>query len=754
MEFFRKISTLCVKKNKFQIFKLIAIPASITLISIFMLILFFIAVQTNSVKNNYNSSLRLAAGKCENEINRCIEYISSIENNSVVFDYLRDKNADTVTVQNELKNISSGFSVIDSVIILNKKSNTVISKEYYTPSAYFYNDIYRYSNYDNDYWTNLKMLDSSPHRVISPSVVTTETGDKKTIIPIVFRKISDKKIKNYLIVNLSLDMLFDEINSDQYTKNTGVYVLNLYTGQTFCKDTKNSGKYILETPLYTTLSKGSGSFKYTENGKKFLVCAYSSNNTILGYTYFSQTPYSDIWKMVFPSIILSLFFIIVVVLITYILTLKNSVKIMRPLEQLATTFSANNKLDYSSTDLFEYLESSAKYLVKNSSDFTNILPYAQEKYLINYLNSADYTIDESSREIITKSLPFKNRFFTSLIIQVYPTNLLYDNYSTLEYINIQKGIYNIVKEYFRAKFDTFIISSEKETLYIIINSKAENPQNEINSILNSIKSSLVHDSAYIELFIGLGNTHHGLDGLKISHSEALNSLKIMPKSSPKILFSADRTIKYVFSNTDEVNLLNSLLTNDSEKAAEIMHSVLKKNENIDYRSMKQIYSQILNTILKAMRIKKISFDEESKYDFEISSEILNKSPEEIHKNLLSLLSYFSSNNRKDYREQQIVDYINENYTDSSLSLEAVAQYFDLNSSYLSVLLKKYLSIGFHDYLNNLRINAAKKMLTQTNKSIQDIFKEVGFNNKQTFVRVFKSITHVTPSEYRKNKNSR
>ena len=89
-----------------------------------------------------------------------------------------------------------------------------------------------------------------------------------------------------------------------------------------------------------------------------------------------------------------------------------------------------------------------------------------------------------------------------------------------------------------------------------------------------------------------------------------------------------------------------------------------------------------------------------------------------------------------------------------LSLESIAQVFNINSSYLSVLLKNTLSIGFHDYLNNLRITEAKRLLTQTDKPIQDIFHDVGFNNKQTFIRSFKNVTHITPSEYRKNKHAR
>ena len=52
------------------------------------------------------------------------------------------------------------------------------------------------------------------------------------------------------------------------------------------------------------------------------------------------------------------------------------------------------------------------------------------------------------------------------------------------------------------------------------------------------------------------------------------------------------------------------------------------------------------------------------------------------------------------------------------------------------------------YLSDLRIEQAKRLLADESKLVRDVGQEVGFLTVQNFMRVFKSKTGVPPSEYR------
>ena len=58
----------------------------------------------------------------------------------------------------------------------------------------------------------------------------------------------------------------------------------------------------------------------------------------------------------------------------------------------------------------------------------------------------------------------------------------------------------------------------------------------------------------------------------------------------------------------------------------------------------------------------------------------------------------------------------------------------------------------NDYINSVRLNEAKKMLTSTNKSVKDIASLAGYGNNTTFIRVFKKSEGITPSKYRELNN--
>lgn len=74
---------------------------------------------------------------------------------------------------------------------------------------------------------------------------------------------------------------------------------------------------------------------------------------------------------------------------------------------------------------------------------------------------------------------------------------------------------------------------------------------------------------------------------------------------------------------------------------------------------------------------------------------------------------------------------------------------EMNPAYISQLFKKELGIGYHAYLNEMRVERAKKYLTESDESVTVIAEKVGFGDYRVFTKVFKSIVGETPSQFRK-----
>lgn len=96
----------------------------------------------------------------------------------------------------------------------------------------------------------------------------------------------------------------------------------------------------------------------------------------------------------------------------------------------------------------------------------------------------------------------------------------------------------------------------------------------------------------------------------------------------------------------------------------------------------------------------------------------------------------------------VLNYINENYAKSKISLESLSNVSGLNKTFLSALFPKLTGSNFKDYLNRLRVDRAIELLTSTENNISEIAFLCGFDTIRTLNNVFKSIAGVTPSDFR------
>ena len=96
----------------------------------------------------------------------------------------------------------------------------------------------------------------------------------------------------------------------------------------------------------------------------------------------------------------------------------------------------------------------------------------------------------------------------------------------------------------------------------------------------------------------------------------------------------------------------------------------------------------------------------------------------------------------------IMHYINKNF-DKELNLEILGKEFNMNGVYLGQIFKKETGSTFLKYLTNCRIEKAKILLQNRNRSIAEVSEMVGYKSSQYFSQIFVKNTGTTPQEYRK-----
>lgn len=95
----------------------------------------------------------------------------------------------------------------------------------------------------------------------------------------------------------------------------------------------------------------------------------------------------------------------------------------------------------------------------------------------------------------------------------------------------------------------------------------------------------------------------------------------------------------------------------------------------------------------------------------------------------------------------IVDYIKW-HRHGNLKVARLAEDFGYNAKYLSTLFSGIAGISLKQYMLQEKMEAAKSLLTDTNKNISEIAAQLGYPDSQQFMKSFKKITGLTPTDYR------
>lgn len=95
------------------------------------------------------------------------------------------------------------------------------------------------------------------------------------------------------------------------------------------------------------------------------------------------------------------------------------------------------------------------------------------------------------------------------------------------------------------------------------------------------------------------------------------------------------------------------------------------------------------------------------------------------------------------------EYVENNYI-YDISMQEAAEEMGYSDAYFSKLFKQYFNQNFTAYLTEYRIKKAKELLSNTNHSIKDISRMVGYTDSNYFAKIFKRLVGEIPSKYREN----
>ena len=264
-----------------------------------------------------------------------------------------------------------------------------------------------------------------------------------------------------------------------------------------------------------------------------------------------------------------------------------------------------------------------------------------------------------------------------------------------------------------------------------------------------------------DISIGIGGYYVDFKNISDSYREAVIALDrkfLFGKSSiisiEDVSFPVDADVSEIIKRID---LLKSVKVEKLDKiVCDIFDDMLKKN--IEYEVFRMLSMQIISAIFDNKNVSdyKLNIMAGDIYNHVNQFEVLQDAKDYILKLIEDIKNGISVASKKDPSDERIIGevlaYIHVHYSNPELSLNMVAMKIGYNTSHISREFKKIKGTNFIDYLIEFRITKAKELLSNSKEKINDISKMVGYANANSFMRIFKQYTGMTPSAYRNRNN--
>jgi Response regulator containing CheY-like receiver domain and AraC-type DNA-binding domain len=657
-------------------------------------------------------------------------------------------------------------SIVKDLFLIDKKTNLVVSSSSVYDFDSFFGTINKYENLDIPFWKDYFKENLYKKKNIIPAssisaAYTQNTGDPNRVITFIrgLYQVQQDPLRVYAIV-INESQITDLIKKLNITKDGQVYVVDSGGNIITSTDSSNMLSHIINDTVLKDLVKNNNSITTELNKIKYSVISSSSSS--FNFTYIAVIPYKElIDKSRYVTGILEILGIIVL-LLGCIAAVIISGKMYKPINTLVEQINKNAKSNVpKSKNEFEYISSNITNILNDSKNLSSALKtslsFSRESVLSNFINGKYNFYDDNPDILKNFKLDMSKQNFVAFAIKINNFKEFKVRYNEYDRELMKFCISNISEEL--ASPFGMCISASSSLICLLLNFDTIEDESWPVNLGRQICQCI---STYLDfsVTVGIGSIKKDIHDIAKSYKEACDSLllrNVNPASQVIEYYQASTpSADYYYPIEKETSIINSLKAGNYDKAVKTIEAVLNENfnRNIQYRDMNYILSELLSAIIKTVyeiggKIQDILNLEINLNDDLFENETYGQLVEWFQSVCIRLCNYIieqRESNNKDVLNK-ILDYIYRNYN-SDITLETVADQFNMSYSYLSRYFKQQTGCNFIYYLYRLRIDKAKEMLKNSGFKINQIAENVGFSDVNNFIRMFKKYEGITPGKYR------
>jgi YesN/AraC family two-component response regulator len=453
------------------------------------------------------------------------------------------------------------------------------------------------------------------------------------------------------------------------------------------------------------------------------------------------------------------------ILMAYLIAYRNS----RPLKRIVETIMERTGRDaYIGSDAYLFIKDSVSLLIDDNHSLeakmrkqAPLLQAASYERLLKgmYLSSEDTPVLLQHVGIVAEGT-----YFSTAVLQLrgYDNGI---NRDALEELDIKRIIVkDIVQQAINNKTE-YLHDVAEDQIAILFAFPSENPQENRIFIEESLQKASEHISTRLNIAtrIAIGGMYEGLLNVSRSFEEARRTLEYQIWGNRDGLMWFEELPKetsgYYYPSDLEQRLSHLAKAGQVEAVEELLqelHRINFEEKRLQMPMLQFFMNEMWGTIFKLLQ--QVSINEENMmeqikpFTGEAGSfEGLENNYRILSSTYKQICSFINDHKKSQNVEllEKIVQQLQETYMHPDLCLEAVADRINISKGYLSQFFKEQTGVNFSEYLENIRMQRAKELLSVTDLPVYEIAERIGYNSSNTFGRAFKRFYGVSTSAFRR-----
>lgn len=683
------------------------------------------------------------------------------------------------TLFDDINNSILTNNLIDSIYIFYKNSDQLLTN----------NGIYSFKDFYDQEWYDTASSRAKKNILLPTRKVVEKMGGTKSekfvISMVSFFPLFDKSDTRAIVINISVKALQDKLSKMHGKSESMIYVIDDSENILFSE----KGRY-QEQKLESILGKKVS----LQEGSGYLLGKYSDVKVIVSYTqpsyygwrFIKLTPLEQITKNI--KFIKNLIFgiVIITIFIGLLVVYQIANRLYAPIIYLMDTLQNGKYCDFRSIGPRK-VKNEIDVLKWYVEDVSLRIQEEQQKNLLlktQISQTKNILVKNLIQDLILNANVDKKAIFERLDALVWPQGryvllvIAIDNFSSFQKNWDKKDqslwkfcVTNVAEEIISKKYSGILFEYLlNEWIAVIHISEPENAdiQKDLKDTCNQIREAI---NQYLNAFtvsIGIGSICEDITSISKSYHNALKALQnrwFKGKNATHSFYDIkESNSPFYYSVDQEKQIISALKNGEFQRAKDAFqdfkNTLIIKND-YGYSNISQGIQHLIITIVKVLHEMGYSIDAIIGTDNENTEhnilhefrqlETLSDVENWINNMFCSIINALREkrSNKNEANIRKVVEYINENYH-HDICLTDLAQKFHMNEYYLSKAFKQEIGENFLEYLHRVRIEKSKSILKCSDASVCKASQMVGYQNVQTFIRIFKKLEGITPGQYKED----